>query len=311
MTHSQVRYLLGTPMVPGAFDNSRWDYSYYLKTQRLRRPGRGHVASFSANDLVARVDSDVTRALRSRPSAKRPNCARAARLRRALKAQGRLPRRRRDGETAAARARDAPRADRAAARGKLDPIAVDRHVRARIDPPVYPGDRPLPIGRRLAELQARGLERHGNRRLIGQLKLALRTPLGASHTTWQCFDMRARQLRPAGSGRAATKARTSSACVCSNRGSNSIDLSGFENWKRNCSWMRQPLLATGVKLHCPVSTLNGPSTSSMCTLRPGSSRLRVVNCVCRGPRCTVRRATTSRSVRSSTWAAVHPGTNSG
>jgi outer membrane protein assembly factor BamE len=59
MTHSQVRYLLGTPMVPGAFDNSRWDYDYYLKSRRLQGPGRGHVAIFFTNNLVARVDSDV------------------------------------------------------------------------------------------------------------------------------------------------------------------------------------------------------------------------------------------------------------
>ena len=48
--------------VPGAFDNARWDYDYYLKTQRLHNPGRGHVAIFFTNDLVARVDSDVTQA---------------------------------------------------------------------------------------------------------------------------------------------------------------------------------------------------------------------------------------------------------
>jgi outer membrane protein assembly factor BamE len=59
MTHSQVRYLLGTPMVPGAFDNSRWDYDYYLKTRRLKGPARGHVSIFFTNNLVARVDSDV------------------------------------------------------------------------------------------------------------------------------------------------------------------------------------------------------------------------------------------------------------
>ena len=59
MTHSQVRYLLGTPMVPGGFDNSRWDYDYYLKTRRLQGPGRGHVAIFFTNNLVARVESDV------------------------------------------------------------------------------------------------------------------------------------------------------------------------------------------------------------------------------------------------------------
>jgi len=62
MTHSQVRYLLGTPMLPGAFDNTRWDYDYYLKTQRLKRAGRGHVSIFFVNNLVARVDSNVTSA---------------------------------------------------------------------------------------------------------------------------------------------------------------------------------------------------------------------------------------------------------
>ena len=32
MTRSQVRYLLGTPMVPNAFDTDRWDYFFYYKT---------------------------------------------------------------------------------------------------------------------------------------------------------------------------------------------------------------------------------------------------------------------------------------
>ena len=59
MTHSQVRYLLGTPMVPGAFDSGRWDYDYYLKNRRLQGPGRGHVSIFFTNNLVASVDSDV------------------------------------------------------------------------------------------------------------------------------------------------------------------------------------------------------------------------------------------------------------
>jgi outer membrane protein assembly factor BamE len=62
MTHSQVRYLLGTPMVPGAFDAGRWDYDYYLKTRRLEKPTRGHVVVFFSDDLVARVESDVKNA---------------------------------------------------------------------------------------------------------------------------------------------------------------------------------------------------------------------------------------------------------
>jgi outer membrane protein assembly factor BamE len=74
MTHSQVRYLLGTPMLPEAFDDSRWDYSYYLKTQRLRKTETGHVGIYFAHDLVARVDSDVTRAPFA-PIAKRPSTA--------------------------------------------------------------------------------------------------------------------------------------------------------------------------------------------------------------------------------------------
>jgi outer membrane protein assembly factor BamE len=60
MTHSQVRFLLGTPMVPGGFDDTRWDYDYYLKMRRLRGPSRGHATIYFTNSLVARVVSDVT-----------------------------------------------------------------------------------------------------------------------------------------------------------------------------------------------------------------------------------------------------------
>ncbi len=59
MTHSQVRYLLGTPMVPGAFDNSRWDYEYYLDANGLQRTQRAHVTVYFEKDVVARVVSDV------------------------------------------------------------------------------------------------------------------------------------------------------------------------------------------------------------------------------------------------------------
>ena len=59
MTHAQVRYLLGTPMVPGAFDNERWDYDYYLKLRHLRTPLQTHVTVFFKNDVVERVVSDA------------------------------------------------------------------------------------------------------------------------------------------------------------------------------------------------------------------------------------------------------------
>jgi len=62
MTHSQVRYLLGTPMVPEGFDNGRWDYDYYLNAHLLRsKPQRGHVTVYFVNDLVSRVESRVDR----------------------------------------------------------------------------------------------------------------------------------------------------------------------------------------------------------------------------------------------------------
>ena len=38
MTRSQVRYLLGTPMVEDIFDTQRWDYIYYYKRGYVRRP---------------------------------------------------------------------------------------------------------------------------------------------------------------------------------------------------------------------------------------------------------------------------------
>ena len=56
MTRSQVRYLLGTPMVPDAFDHDRWDYVYYLKKGRLKAPERRHLIVHFEADKVARVD---------------------------------------------------------------------------------------------------------------------------------------------------------------------------------------------------------------------------------------------------------------
>jgi len=57
MTRSQVRYLLGTPMVPDAFDNDRWDYLYYLKRGRLSAPEQRHLIVYFKDDKVSRVDN--------------------------------------------------------------------------------------------------------------------------------------------------------------------------------------------------------------------------------------------------------------
>lgn len=57
MTRSQVRYLLGTPMVPDAFDNERWDYLYYLKRGRLKSPEQRHLIVYFQDDKVSKFDN--------------------------------------------------------------------------------------------------------------------------------------------------------------------------------------------------------------------------------------------------------------
>jgi outer membrane protein assembly factor BamE len=57
MTRSQVRYLLGTPMVPNSFDTDRWDYLYYYKHGRIRAAQQYLLTVTFENDKVARVDN--------------------------------------------------------------------------------------------------------------------------------------------------------------------------------------------------------------------------------------------------------------
>ncbi len=57
MTRSQVRYLLGTPMVPDAFDNTRWDYLYYFKKGRLKAPEQRRLTVYFTEDKVARFEN--------------------------------------------------------------------------------------------------------------------------------------------------------------------------------------------------------------------------------------------------------------
>jgi outer membrane protein assembly factor BamE len=52
MTRVQVRYLLGTPMVPDAFDKGRWDYLYYFKKGRLKRPEERHLIVWFKDEKV-------------------------------------------------------------------------------------------------------------------------------------------------------------------------------------------------------------------------------------------------------------------
>ncbi len=56
MTRSQVRYLLGTPMVADPFDPQRWDYIYTLQRGRERHRDRAHYIVHFDGDKVSRVE---------------------------------------------------------------------------------------------------------------------------------------------------------------------------------------------------------------------------------------------------------------
>jgi outer membrane protein assembly factor BamE len=56
MTRSQVRFLLGTPMVSDTFDADRWDYYYYLVKGHSRKKATRHVVVQFEGDKVARIE---------------------------------------------------------------------------------------------------------------------------------------------------------------------------------------------------------------------------------------------------------------
>jgi outer membrane protein assembly factor BamE len=56
MTRSQVRFLLGTPMVADAFNPDRWDYLYYLQDGRSRKVQQRHFVIYFEEEKVARID---------------------------------------------------------------------------------------------------------------------------------------------------------------------------------------------------------------------------------------------------------------
>ncbi|MBK6453944.1 MAG: outer membrane protein assembly factor BamE [Proteobacteria bacterium] len=56
MTRSQVRYLLGTPMLADPFDPQRWDYIYTLQRGRERHRDRAHYIVHFEGDKVSRIE---------------------------------------------------------------------------------------------------------------------------------------------------------------------------------------------------------------------------------------------------------------
>lgn len=57
MTRSQVRFLLGTPMVPDAFDDSRWDYYYFFNSRRIKEPLKRRLTVYFQDEKVQRIEN--------------------------------------------------------------------------------------------------------------------------------------------------------------------------------------------------------------------------------------------------------------
>jgi outer membrane protein assembly factor BamE len=57
MTRSQVRFLLGTPMVPVAFDDSRWDYYYFFSSRVYRKPLKRRLTVYFQDERVQRFEN--------------------------------------------------------------------------------------------------------------------------------------------------------------------------------------------------------------------------------------------------------------
>jgi outer membrane protein assembly factor BamE len=58
MTRSQVRFLLGTPMVADPFHENRWDYIYFLRIGRQKATAKRWISVFFEGDQVSEVVRD-------------------------------------------------------------------------------------------------------------------------------------------------------------------------------------------------------------------------------------------------------------
>lgn len=58
MTRSQIRFLLGTPMIDDPFHKDRWDYVYYLKVGRKDASFKRWVSIHFVSDRVSEIRDD-------------------------------------------------------------------------------------------------------------------------------------------------------------------------------------------------------------------------------------------------------------
>ena len=58
MTRSQVRFLLGTPMIDDPFNKDRWDYVYFLKIGRRDAIFKRWLSVYFEDDVVSEIRRD-------------------------------------------------------------------------------------------------------------------------------------------------------------------------------------------------------------------------------------------------------------
>jgi outer membrane protein assembly factor BamE len=56
MTRSQVRYVLGTPMISDPFHPDRWDYLYYFKDGKTRKVDRRLIIVYFSEEKVSKIE---------------------------------------------------------------------------------------------------------------------------------------------------------------------------------------------------------------------------------------------------------------
>jgi outer membrane protein assembly factor BamE len=59
MTRPQVKFLLGTPMVPNGFNEDRWDYFYYVNMRRMAKPYTQRLTVWFKDDKVEKIDKSA------------------------------------------------------------------------------------------------------------------------------------------------------------------------------------------------------------------------------------------------------------
>jgi len=59
MTQSQVRYILGSPVVNDTFQKDRWDYMYYFKGGRAKTPEQRWLIIEFSDGRVSAIKRDV------------------------------------------------------------------------------------------------------------------------------------------------------------------------------------------------------------------------------------------------------------